>query len=172
MNKPGDRCSQGIPSPHYDSPSKGLAAACHTARQPGQPARAGWLGGGITAFYSLDSPAAYFGVFWEMSLGLRLWVFFPTLLVMDKNSLEKCKLQKGCGCLQGGRGFLPWGKMLFLCLQGAQEGARRKCWWGTDRPFLHWGLKTEKLLNYFAWKSHSSRGDYILTRTTTQRTWL
>lgn len=48
--------------------------------------------------------------------------YFSTLLVIDKSSLEKCKLQKGCGCLRGGRCFLTWGRKLFLCLQGACEG--------------------------------------------------
>lgn len=142
--------------------------------RPGKLPRAWWLGGGITTFYSLDFPLRYFGVFFRDEPRTVLLNIFSALSVIDKNSLEKCKLQKGCGCLQG-RGFLTWGRTLLLCLhrlQGAREGARRNCWRGAYRPRLHWGLKMEQPLNKSAWKPHSSRGDYILTLTTTQRTWL
>lgn len=51
--------------------------------------------------------------------------FFSTLSVIDKNSLEKCKLQKGCGCLQ--EAFSPAAEHYSVCtackvpLKGPEE---------------------------------------------------
>lgn len=102
------KSSQGLPQQRDGS----CLSHSEAARKAGYT---GEFGGSFTTFFSLDSPTVHFQVFLRHKPCHTLLSSFSTLSALDKNSLEKCKLQERLWLPAGGEAFSPAAEHYSAC---------------------------------------------------------